>query len=1536
MDEGDVEIANGKKARPNGNSQGPNGRDLRQWACKGDHASLQSLKEYFLAEEAKSLSHCTAEFFTSNPGIEEQLILSWTNFIQAGDSTASAIIPAVASLLLKQCEKHQELSNYGKRIILKVLDESHIRNLYKNLANSKYFVLLPTCRLLVDMASYAGGSSVDAFSEFDFSLKSLNSILDVRRNKDNRAKLTLRKSIICFLLLMLEHGDANVKFSIINKQRTHIMALFKHLDLDDADLLAKVLVMLKIDVLNEPNITRTTKAGLFTEWLLQQLKPLLLRGEDVLYGHEKVPLREVAFDVLLSICTGQDYGPQKSTAAASCKKRHILVEARLQHFISTMSPSTSNFHQELILRILEANPNLIIKFTKDYKTSLEPKLSVGWLSQMGFFTRLIGLPFRPLAFPWRNSSSPSQDLIEHVLPHPFAKQIISKALQSDSSLVKYSASICLLGSLYKFREVLKFLDESDMVEGDVRYEVQDLYSQRIPELQTLAARYMIAKQPRLLKVTLASSLQLYQTLLPELTSATKLDVSALLMQSLNVKSKFSDLESEALMGLFDASDIQWLRQNNGGSFFSEILQRLIRTIDNAMFRRIENFMKTSVVFRENSVISPAHPILLALEGDFGFLPAEEATSLLLEFLDSCLCRCAQSPYKYIDSATERIDGRIETASPFFATICEQASIRFRRTDYAPSHHQTVIGWMFELGYFLALSGESEHIIKRLLGPFEPSGYSESLEESLSWLEKARESVRGGGEDVVGYLNDSQEIFELSLKTETKHTTFWLVTLLQRIRMDIKSSKSLKKVEKLFQTAASSPRISEVQNLFLDKGFWCDWYFESNWLDFSALFSDFIESVCIPSQNLDQFMHLVMERLPAALICNDLDGCIQPLLRCANSQYTANLLSKILGIPMTSEKVLRIFMQCTPILTYGKGHLGRLLHISSSWKDGTEPMLAQTIKNIPWDVWRAIRDEFENDSYVLRLHPTITEALFANSEFLKRNVASIHGVSNVSIAFFNTLFDFNVEKREGVLKWTGSEASKSFLAELAKDVRYELNDVSFLSRVYEVSLLQDFAPGLINFQQLNLLQKDACRLLRLSANTISRDVVVQCCTHIADQLTRYCVQEDDFTNMPGVDILGVFEQITIHSYWRFTDYVSEVNMDALLQASLRHFEQVQVLEATWVCILQLTADRLVHYTRLLQLILSNPKSILIQCNARLRYLETLIIGRLFEFDSKKHANANIMKQIMQKYGGTCCASDSVLCCILQKAEASRGKSLADFISAWDLDKDADGGFITAGPNGLRVRVDSKRLLHTLFHYPFQSSDAQNDEARNKLYDPFFVLPALCIILGQVSDVKIGKFVELHGFAYMVASLSHHEQAVRTMSQGMLNFCAHNLETYGRDRIPLTLLIGSLRSILSEGNGQLPLYLAIFFGLSSEVLLQPIHFMHQRLLQVFSKQSSHPTNALPLFFTLQNVNSSDFIAEMSWVLKILRTGYRKEDALAYHRMHAIQICMSMFRAPRLPRKLTDELRQTIKALTVGSMYGMRAYIRQDAAFPSQLVE
>lgn len=634
----------------------------------------------------------------------------------------------MANVIL-QCGAHPVFIEVGTRFVKSILD-NHMKIIYRCLYIGRPALANPSLTLLTNIVKFHRGILTnDLFSAFDFSMAVLPKILALKEDVkvDEAKRKVIRMHFIKFFLVFIEYSSVIVRRDLI-AQKKIISGWFKYLSYDDADTIVLMLETLEHKVLREPSYLKATKINLFNDWSIALLARMLGRTDVPTDRTESVGT--ISFNFLQFLTSDMTYGirfPNKQwylpDAVVEESDEPKYNNRVLLALIRLLKPWEHVQRQDLVLSILANCPELVTPYLKeDFSVSLDPKMSVFWITNILFFSRLIqtALPSDLI-----NSSAlqpPKVEvMIEHILPNPLNKSALSKSLLHPTSLVKFNACQIIIFSFKKLETVIALFKSKGWV--DSHYLLLEEIMNRIPDIQTIVTAVNSIENfdnHRLLKTVLVKTIALYAKTLPEIFIKSKFTLPKRLATSLEK----TDMDGLELVDLRNVLEIQaklggigkwWNKMPELPYSLFTTLLRLSALLNDKLFTSqinslVEYLSKPTMLFRQSTIISPVSILIHSLGTSVSFMTADEQAKLWKLF-DEAVSRCLRSPFKYVDQLAllqKKVGSDKVSVSPFLAIIIEQWKFVDKSTPYAG-----VEKWLQKYVRDSIVTGENFAIVKEL-------------------------------------------------------------------------------------------------------------------------------------------------------------------------------------------------------------------------------------------------------------------------------------------------------------------------------------------------------------------------------------------------------------------------------------------------------------------------------------------------------------------------------------------------------------------------------------------------------------------------------------------------------------------------------------------------------------------------------------------------------------------------------------------------------------------------------------------------------
>ncbi|KAH9881864.1 hypothetical protein J1614_001035 [Plenodomus biglobosus] len=738
------------------------------------------------------------------------LTQAWDHAAETNHDAVISQVTAVLALLFKIFASHAELLDYGTLLAKTLLQPAVARRFVRSTsaAPNQEKVIAPALRLLTELTKFNEGAHARAvYAKRDFTLepKILGRNINLGREQsaaDHVKKPSIRTTAIRYLLAHLRYQDERAKGEILANTNV-VRAVFDHIRTDPPFLIFEILDVFKSHVFQDKTIVRHTKSRILSGKTLARIASLYSYEveEGSLSEGQKAP-DQLAHEFLRLVCTDAAYGVMLPTnglypstfdeddaemddaveygndlgleTADNYSKTTKVRNIILSEFTQSLRPYAHTLHQELVIDIFKACPELVADyFTKRRDFSYDPKLTATWIGYSAFLFQTIRLPV-PKYFGarkgYRNQSPPVPILLQSILPQPLNQQVLTKCLNNSSDLVQLFAIRVLIVALQKLQAVVQELNNASAARASRHWEqvskrLVTEVSRRCPPIRTV---FLALKKPGvkdMKRESITRLLRLYYEVTPQVALQEKFDVSLPLCNALVDAEKpaaslddkafrIMELEHWIQMARLSPAMRWWQKQKSlQHSPFVTLLKLLVTSKDNQMYGGIRSLLSEVLHDQEMLQTKTSPDALDALIASLGATSGSDAPSSdVLEFLDDCFARFSKVPIKYfddLDAMRVRKSRSANDSGPFSAvlmTLVEQWP--FKGGDVPKSSAADALAqWLSRLLYLLKLIGEDEMLLSSVRDTMVEtanSAYKDVLKDAFLWKmgkERAKEALK---------------------------------------------------------------------------------------------------------------------------------------------------------------------------------------------------------------------------------------------------------------------------------------------------------------------------------------------------------------------------------------------------------------------------------------------------------------------------------------------------------------------------------------------------------------------------------------------------------------------------------------------------------------------------------------------------------------------------------------------------------------------------------------------------------------------------
>jgi len=755
----------------------------------------------------------------------QNLIHGWDHAVETNYSAVVSQVTAVLALLFKVFATHGDFLEYGTLLAKTLLQPSVARRFVRSTsaAPKEESVIAPALRLLTELTRFNEGAHARAvYAKRDFTLepKILGRNINLGREQsaaDHVKKPSIRTTAIRYLLMHLRYQDERAKSEILSNTNV-VRAVFDHIRADPPFLIYEILDVFTSHVFQDKTIARHTKSRILNGKALSRIASLYSYEveEGALSEGQKAP-DQLAHDFLRLVCTDPAYGVMLPTQgfypstfdddegelddaadygndlglesvdnySKTVKVRNII----LSEFIQSQRPYANTFHQELVVDIFRACPELVADyFVKRRDFSYDPKLTSTWIGYSAFLYQAIQLPV-PKYFGakrnFRDHPPPVPVLMNSILPQPLNQQVLTKCLNHNSDLIQLFAIRVLIVALQKLQAVLQELNNASATRSSKQWEqaakrLVSEVSRRCPPIRTV---FLALKKPGLKDMkreSITRLLRLYYEATPQVALQEKFDVSLPLCNALVEVDKptaspedkvfrIMELEHWIQMAKLSPAMRWWQKQSTLSlllwtaltdfaeslqySPFVTLLKLLVTSKESELYTGIRSLLSDILNDQEMLQTKTSPDALDALIASLGSTSGSVTPSTdVLEFLDDCCARFTKVPIKYFDDLdvmcgrTAQSTTGLGPFSNLLMTLVEQWPFKGGETA-TNNTADTIAQWLSRLLYLLKLIGEDETALEHVRDALVESAnvaYKEVLKDAFLWKmgkERAKEALK---------------------------------------------------------------------------------------------------------------------------------------------------------------------------------------------------------------------------------------------------------------------------------------------------------------------------------------------------------------------------------------------------------------------------------------------------------------------------------------------------------------------------------------------------------------------------------------------------------------------------------------------------------------------------------------------------------------------------------------------------------------------------------------------------------------------------
>ncbi|KZS90936.1 hypothetical protein SISNIDRAFT_487949 [Sistotremastrum niveocremeum HHB9708] len=439
-----------------------------------------------------------------SPGLPE--LFKLVEVHQRNANTLASIL-SIFAYILQLLSSHLSTQATGSSLTKILLSSLFFRRYNAHLSGGHNELIMATLKLLTALSTFAGCKDQKMVLDgFAWGSKAMPKLLYARRKVANRILLEglpkpdIRTLYIKFILSFVSPSSStSIKSSLLEHHSDALSAIFKGLIEDPYDVARWILESCWEGIWMDAKLKRTLKLGAFHNNVLLQIMKLYDRVDVELDSDPESTPADLVHHFMLGLCTRVGFGlcfksngwyprdtdtlPLSTENEEEGEKKvgtgnERIFNKPLSNLLRTLRPGDSR-QQELIIKILEAAPELISRYWRESGLVTEPRLSSKWFANLGTIGSIVSLPIPSTSFlsspspstptkdlEYKSTPPPLSSILENILPSILTRANLTKGLQHPSALVRHSTALLLSKCLGKFGAVIDALKKvEEAVEG---------------------------------------------------------------------------------------------------------------------------------------------------------------------------------------------------------------------------------------------------------------------------------------------------------------------------------------------------------------------------------------------------------------------------------------------------------------------------------------------------------------------------------------------------------------------------------------------------------------------------------------------------------------------------------------------------------------------------------------------------------------------------------------------------------------------------------------------------------------------------------------------------------------------------------------------------------------------------------------------------------------------------------------------------------------------------------------------------------------
>ncbi|XP_011634485.1 nucleolar pre-ribosomal-associated protein 1 [Pogonomyrmex barbatus] len=470
-----------------------NGQSLRTFFSSNN---LTVLKKFVIICNENKERDLALEYLLAGGNVLEVLkLLEFSD--RKNTANAITVFSAINILLIKilrECPQYQNNAIESCRHLL----NSHMSIVHSMLsiqssAKQRKVIL----RLLAIIASLDNNLSRELLMYLSLQQQVLENLVQHTKPMDPE---NVRTCFIHFILAFLVEGNTLVIKTLLDKHDL-LCCIFSDLLYDSKEIVTLVLTTVKTYVLENINISKTTKLHVFSTPVILNLISLynwkgpnnwprdkicsLDENEDFLT--DKKIVTDIVHEFLITLLTSHRYGVifHDRTLGGSQNKHNQLIHTVLQNL---EKPWEHEKPSDLIVKIIRACPNLIQSQYNAIEPFLKPRISLKWIYLLRFIEKIVKSIDPINCIKTYAVELKANDLISTLLswtiPNTIIKIAILPGLDHDSLSIRHEALSLLLTMINQVKTISLAVKQFYKI-SKLQNQITDFILKTVPTLEII-------------------------------------------------------------------------------------------------------------------------------------------------------------------------------------------------------------------------------------------------------------------------------------------------------------------------------------------------------------------------------------------------------------------------------------------------------------------------------------------------------------------------------------------------------------------------------------------------------------------------------------------------------------------------------------------------------------------------------------------------------------------------------------------------------------------------------------------------------------------------------------------------------------------------------------------------------------------------------------------------------------------------------------------------------------------------------------------